>query len=61
MENINGVRIKKCCASCAFKKTTTTIDTRKCCLTGEEHDHSDVCENWKINVSMSQLRLRKKS
>jgi hypothetical protein len=67
--NSNGVRIKKCCASCThhnpFKSDgpkrlctlhTTTVDGKEVPKTV---DKSDLCREWGISDMMNKIKLHK--
>ncbi|MBR0273443.1 MAG: hypothetical protein IJQ59_05050 [Bacteroidaceae bacterium] len=57
MEDTNDdrVRIKRCCASCAFKRLTRTT-LRFCRLHGKLVMSSEVCENWQISRLMRSVK-----
>lgn len=48
-------RIKKCCASCAFKQIVG-YDARHCTLLEQDVNKGDVCERWQMSEAMRTLR-----
>ena len=50
-----NVRIKRCCASCAFKKLTRTT-LRYCALHDKLVMSSEVCENWQISRLLRSIK-----
>lgn len=56
--NKNGVRIKKCCASCALHDLyDNEWPRRKCKLSGKVVDKSDCCSKWVISDFISNIKL----
>lgn len=55
--NAEGVRIKKCCASCKFKKCTNDNDHRKCTLNGKKVTNDFLCLDWKIGDFFEHLKV----
>ena len=49
-----GVRIKKCCASCAHKRLTRT-KLRYCNLHDELKRSSEVCDEWLMSRMLRKL------
>ena len=48
-KNAHGVTIKKCCASCKYKKIHPITGTRRCVLmNGKKVDKADDCKKWEI-------------
>lgn len=54
VRNVYGLRIKKCCASCAYKDETRSTRKRKCTMSGKDVFPCDCCKAWK----MSNLMIR---
>ena len=48
-------RIKKCCASCAFKRLTRTT-LRRCVLHDKLVRSGYTCENWQASKLIRQIR-----
>lgn len=47
--NVTGLRIKKCCASCAYKVLEgREVVTRRCTKTGEEVEGCKLCRRWRL-------------
>lgn len=66
-KNSNGVKIKKCCASCAHHQPHSSDDTKRLCMKhtmlvdGKEKpkvvDKSDLCDDWKISDMINGIKL----
>jgi hypothetical protein len=56
--NENGVRIKKCCASCQFAACTSNIDARLCQQGEGNVSPKFVCYSWQIKDEYSDISLR---
>lgn len=57
--NSKGTRIKKCCASCAFKKTAGADDSTRTCTYGNRKtktDKSFVCLNLAISETIDNVK-----
>lgn len=55
--NKNGVRIKKCCASCKSKEIGKKEDER-ICMKGEGQVTKDyVCEDWSISETIDNIKM----
>ena len=50
--NEQGIRVKKCCASCAHKDLTRAVTKRYCSISGNCVDPLDVCESWEMSEQM---------
>ncbi len=46
--NERGIKIRKCCASCAYK-CITSVGKRICSLTDEKVDARFLCPEWDLN------------
>ena len=58
--NKNGVRIKKCCASCALHETYDHEGPRrKCNLKGKVVDKSDCCGEWAISDFINNIKTKR--
>ena len=67
--NSNGVRIKKCCASCAHHEPYDSDGPRRLCKKhtmiqdGKESpkvvDKSDLCDDWSISETIDKIKLNK--
>ena len=47
-----GIRVKKCCASCAHKDLTRALSKRYCSICGKSVEPIDVCESWEMSDQM---------
>lgn len=67
--NSNGVRIKKCCASCAHHEPYDSDGPRRLCKkhtmiqNGKDNpkvvDKSDLCGDWSISETINKIKLNK--
>lgn len=57
VRNEQGIRVKKCCASCAHKDLTRAISKRYCSISGGYVDPLDVCESWEMSDQMKLAGL----
>ena len=57
--NPYGLRIKKCCASCALKMTTDNLHHRKCTRKKKKVRPGDCCRQWKLSHCLEQLGREK--
>ena len=55
--NGQGIRVKKCCASCAHKDLTRAVTKRYCSISGNRVDPLDVCEAWEMSDQMKVAGL----
>lgn len=59
-KNVNGVSIKKCCASCA---THDPYDSegprRKCKKHNKVVDKSDCCNDWCMSDAINRLKIKR--
>ena len=53
--NSKGVRIKKCCASCAFKNPSRRLGKRLCTKHGLEVNPCDRCSLWRMRGTLRKL------
>lgn len=60
VRNVYGLRIKKCCASCAYKDETRSVRKRMCTMSGEEVSPCDCCKAWKMNNLLMRAGKGKK-
>lgn len=56
--NSNGVRIKKCCASCENKVCTNHTDFRKCTLNGKKVTNDFLCRDWRISGFFDAIKIK---
>ena len=52
VRNMQGIRVKKCCASCAHKDLTRAVSKRYCSISGNCVDPLNVCESWEMSEQM---------
>jgi hypothetical protein len=60
--NSNGVRIKKCCASCRYKEPYNFEGSRRKCMYGNMGmivDKSDLCGRWHISETTDKIQLKR--
>ena len=67
--NLNGVKVKKCCASCAHHEPYDSDGPRRLCKKhtmtedGKENpkvvDKSDLCGEWCISDTIDRIKLNK--
>ncbi len=67
--NSNGVKIKKCCASCAHREPHSSDGPQRLCtkhtmqVDGKEKpkvvDKSDLCGDWSISDMINGIKLTK--
>ena len=55
--NEQGIRVKKCCASCAHKDLTRALSKRYCSICGKNVEPIDVCESWEMSDQMKVAGL----
>ena len=58
VRNQCGIRIKKCCASCAKKRLNAT-SKRFCTLTNETVAATDICEQWGMHEGLMNTGRRR--
>ena len=58
VRNQFNLEIKKCCASCVFKKLTNG-DYRICSKNREKVKSSDLCDEWLIDPDRDTMKMRK--
>ena len=59
--NVNGVRIKKCCASCAFKQPLDYNGAHRLCTLGGGEKvvfKDEVCKHWEMNAEIDRIRTK---
>ena len=57
VRNGQGIRVKKCCASCAHKDLTRAVTKRYCSISGNRVDPLDVCVSWEMSDQMKVAGL----
>lgn len=57
VRNEQGIRVKKCCASCAHKDLTRAVTKRYCSISGECVEPHHVCESWEMSEQMKVAGL----
>ena len=58
VENDFGIRIKRCCASCAYKELTRLMTQRRCTKRKMNVKPSDVCKNWVMSETFRTLKIK---
>lgn len=53
--NIFGVRIKECCASCAWKDATRLMTKRRCVKQGKDVSPCSCCKHWTMSRQMMEV------
>ena len=53
--NIFGVRIKECCASCAWKDATRLQTKRRCNKQGKDVSPCSCCKHWTMSRQMMEV------
>lgn len=56
VRNPYGIRIKKCCASCAWKVLTESLTTRKCRRWRKRVKPRHCCRCWKMSEALLRLK-----
>ena len=57
INNGHGVMVRKCCASCAYKRFTRAVLTRRCRKHGGNVRPSDCCGEWKMSRQLKTAGL----
>ena len=57
--NRYGLRIKKCCASCALKMTTDNLHWRECLCRHKKVRPTYCCGEWMLSLYLDQLGREK--
>ena len=57
--NPYGLRIKKCCASCALKMVTDNLHWRECLHSHKKVRPTGYCCEWMLNLYLKQLGREK--
>ena len=57
--NRYGLRIKKCCASCALKMVTESLHWRECLRTHKKVRPTCCCGEWMLNLYLEKLGREK--
>ena len=55
VRNRNGIRVKKCCLSCAHKCLTRAQTTRRCEISGENVSRYHVCPLWEMSRMLERV------
>ena len=55
VRNQFGIKVKKCCASCAFKDLKRAVTKRYCKEHARYVKPSEVCECWKMSFQMKAV------
>ena len=58
VKNGFGIRIKRCCASCAYKELTRLVTQRRCTKHRENVKPSDVCKDWEMSETFRTLKIK---
>lgn len=56
VKNDYGIKVKECCASCAYKELTRTSN-RHCAKRDRLVKSSDVCEEWKMSETFQTIKI----
>ena len=51
-ENAYGIQVKRCCASCAYKKLTRLMTLRRCTKHRKNVKPGYVCKDWVMSDTM---------
>ena len=57
IRNRFGIRVKKCCASCAFKNLTRAVTERRCKEHAKRVNPGEVCECWKMSSVLRSIQF----
>lgn len=57
VRNQFDVRIKKCCASCAFKDLTRAVTERYCTEHAKTVKACEVCKSWRMSSLLQSMQL----
>ena len=57
VRNQFDVRIKKCCASCAFKDLTRAVTERYCTEHAKTVKACEVCRSWRMSSLLQSMQL----
>ena len=52
VRNRHGIRMGRCCMSCAYKMCTKEQKLRRCALDGIVHRRCHVCHDWEMSRAM---------
>ena len=52
VRNRHGIRMGRCCMSCAYKMCTKEQKLRRCALDGIVHRRCHVCHDWEMSRTM---------
>jgi len=59
--NTNGVKIKKCCASCSHKEPYDSEGPRRMCTLNKEKKiirKDDLCLHWSISPDIDRIKIK---
>lgn len=57
VRNQFGIRVKKCCASCAFKDLTRAVTERYCKEHAKTVNACKVCNSWKMSSLLQSMQF----
>ena len=57
VRNQFGIRVKKCCASCAFKDLKRAVTERYCKEHAKTVNPGEVCECWKMSSLLQSMQF----
>jgi hypothetical protein len=57
VENAYGVKVKRCCASCKYKKMTRLVKTRRCRKHLANVYPYNVCKDWEMSETLKNFVL----
>ena len=58
VQNESGIKIKRCCASCAYKELTRLVTQRRCTKLKKNVKPSDVCKDWEMSETFRTLKIK---
>ena len=58
-ERLKGIRIKKCCASCAWKVLIDSLVNRKCRRWRKKVKPRHCCGCWEMSEALIELKIEK--
>ena len=57
-QNDYGIKVKRCCASCQFKKLTRLMTQRRCTKHRTNVTPSNVCKDWEMSETLKTLKIK---
>lgn len=56
--NQYGIKVKTCCASCAFKDVSRLRRTRWCMMHRKSVEPSERCKDWVMSEALRELKIK---